>query len=111
LWTTGSGAERTGLTVSSVLVAHGDPARVLRRTYVDKVDRDGQVPVVAVPRLLPKVVPLHQVIDVDVFLPGCPPPAARIAQAVRELLAGTLSPATTRSTKATIARGEAIKFG
>ncbi len=29
LWTTGSGTERTGLTVSSVLVAHGDPARVL----------------------------------------------------------------------------------
>jgi flavin reductase (DIM6/NTAB) family NADH-FMN oxidoreductase RutF len=29
LWTTGSGADRAGLTVSSVLVAHGDPARVL----------------------------------------------------------------------------------
>jgi flavin reductase (DIM6/NTAB) family NADH-FMN oxidoreductase RutF len=29
LWTTGSGAERAGLTVSSVLVAPGDPARVL----------------------------------------------------------------------------------
>jgi flavin reductase (DIM6/NTAB) family NADH-FMN oxidoreductase RutF len=29
LWTTGSGAARAGLTVSSVLVAHGEPARVL----------------------------------------------------------------------------------
>jgi flavin reductase (DIM6/NTAB) family NADH-FMN oxidoreductase RutF len=29
LWTTGSGAHRAGLTVSSVMVAHGDPARVL----------------------------------------------------------------------------------
>jgi flavin reductase (DIM6/NTAB) family NADH-FMN oxidoreductase RutF len=29
LWTTGSGAHRTGLTVSSVLVAHGAPARVV----------------------------------------------------------------------------------
>jgi flavin reductase (DIM6/NTAB) family NADH-FMN oxidoreductase RutF len=29
LWTTGSGADRTGLTVSSVLVAAGEPARVL----------------------------------------------------------------------------------
>lgn len=29
LWTAGSGAGRAGLTVSSVLVAHGDPARVL----------------------------------------------------------------------------------
>ena len=29
LWTTGSGADRTGLTVSSVLVAAGEPARGL----------------------------------------------------------------------------------
>jgi flavin reductase (DIM6/NTAB) family NADH-FMN oxidoreductase RutF len=29
VWTTGSGAARTGLTVSSVLVAAGEPARVL----------------------------------------------------------------------------------
>jgi flavin reductase (DIM6/NTAB) family NADH-FMN oxidoreductase RutF len=29
LWTTGTGAERVGLTVSSVLVAAGEPARVL----------------------------------------------------------------------------------
>jgi flavin reductase (DIM6/NTAB) family NADH-FMN oxidoreductase RutF len=29
LWTTGAGPARTGLTVSSLLVAHGDPARVM----------------------------------------------------------------------------------
>lgn len=29
LWTAGSGTDRTGLTVSSVMVAHGDPAHVL----------------------------------------------------------------------------------
>jgi flavin reductase (DIM6/NTAB) family NADH-FMN oxidoreductase RutF len=29
LWTAGAGAERAGLTVSSVMVANGDPARVL----------------------------------------------------------------------------------
>ncbi len=29
LWTTGTGPGRAGLTVSSVLVAHGDPARIL----------------------------------------------------------------------------------
>lgn len=29
LWTTGSGSARVGLTVSSVVVAHGEPARVL----------------------------------------------------------------------------------
>jgi flavin reductase (DIM6/NTAB) family NADH-FMN oxidoreductase RutF len=29
LWTTGAGAERTGLTVSSLMVANGEPGRVL----------------------------------------------------------------------------------
>ena len=28
-----------------------------------------------VPRLLPRVLPVHQVVAVDAFLPGCPPPA------------------------------------
>ena len=40
------------------------------------------------PRLLPKVLPLHQVIQVDAFLPGCPPDAERIWAAVSALLAG-----------------------
>jgi NAD-reducing hydrogenase small subunit len=89
----------------------GDPAALLQRVYVDTVDRDGQVPDLVVPALLPQVVPLHQIIDVDVFLPGCPPPAGRIKEAVRGLLDGSLTSATTRSVKATTARGEAIKFG
>lgn len=29
LWTTGAGSDRAGLTVSSVMVAHGEPARLL----------------------------------------------------------------------------------
>jgi NAD-reducing hydrogenase small subunit len=40
------------------------------------------------PRLLPKVLPLHQVVKVDAFLPGCPPDADRIWAAVSALLAG-----------------------
>lgn len=40
------------------------------------------------PVLLPKVLPLHQVINVDVFLPGCPPSAAAIGAAVQQLLNG-----------------------
>lgn len=39
------------------------------------------------PRLLPKVLPLHQVIHVDAFLPGCPPDTERIWAAVSALLA------------------------
>jgi NAD-reducing hydrogenase small subunit len=40
------------------------------------------------PQLLPKVLPLHQVISVDAFIPGCPPDAERIWAAVSALLAG-----------------------
>jgi NAD-reducing hydrogenase small subunit len=39
------------------------------------------------PKLLPKVLPLHQVVKVDAFLPGCPPDADRIWAAVSALLA------------------------
>lgn len=41
-----------------------------------------------VPELLPRVVPLHHVVRVDHFLPGCPPPADAIAQLVFGLLDG-----------------------
>jgi len=41
-----------------------------------------------VPALLPKVYPLHQVIAVDAFIPGCPPDADRIWAAVNALLRG-----------------------
>ena len=41
-----------------------------------------------VPPLLKKVLPLHQVIAVDAFLPGCPPDPERIWSAVSALLAG-----------------------
>jgi len=43
-----------------------------------------------VPRLLPRVLPVHQVVMVDAFLPGCPPPADALYFALMELLAGRL---------------------
>ncbi len=81
----------------------GDPLAILERVYVDAVDRDGGIPDVApiVPGLLAQVLPLHNVIDVDVYLPGCPPPADRIRSAVTALLEGALP----RD------RGEDIRFG
>lgn len=41
-----------------------------------------------VPRLLPIVKPLHQLVKVDLWLQGCPPSADRIWEAVTALLEG-----------------------
>ncbi len=46
-------------------------------------DRDGVVPI-----LTPRVYPLHQVVPVDAFVPGCPPDPDRIWTAVSALLKG-----------------------
>ena len=67
----------------------GDPQAILHRVYVDNVDRDPGIPTKEVPALLPKVLPLQHVIDVDVCLPGCPPTADQITAAVLALLDGT----------------------
>lgn len=40
------------------------------------------------PALLPRVLPLHQLIKVDAYIPGCPPEPERIWAAVSALLAG-----------------------
>lgn len=60
------------------------PEAVMQRVYAR------QVPNVIVPRLLPRVLPVHQVVAVDAFLPGCPPPADALYFALTELLAGRL---------------------
>ncbi len=41
-----------------------------------------------VPRLLRRSRPVHTVVDVDVFLPGCPPSADLIYYVLDELLSG-----------------------
>lgn len=79
----------------------GVPADVLRRVYVDSADGTGAIPgsdgmgpdgLDIVPALLPRVLPVHQVIDIDVFLTGCPPSADRIRQAIEALLDGAPLP-------------------
>jgi NAD-reducing hydrogenase small subunit len=47
-------------------------------------------PATIVPRLLPRVLPVHQVVTVDAFLPGCPPEASVLYFALTELLAGRM---------------------
>jgi NAD-reducing hydrogenase small subunit len=63
---------------------------VLERSYVDQTDLNPQVPAMPeiVPPLLDSVLPVHAVVKVDFYLPGCPPPAARIRAVLEQLLAG-----------------------
>ena len=64
------------------------PLPVLERVYLENVDLQAQVPTVGVPALLDRVRPVHEVVPVDVFVPGCPPSADTIYQVLTELLAG-----------------------
>jgi NAD-reducing hydrogenase small subunit len=66
------------------------PEAVLERGYVELADRGAQLPFAPgiVPELLEKVLPLHEVIPVDLYLPGCPPSAERIRAALEPLLHG-----------------------
>jgi len=60
---------------------------VMLRVYEQNVLQP-QVPTVGVPALLDRVRPVHEVVPVDVFVPGCPPSADTIYQVLSELLAG-----------------------
>ncbi|MEI7646304.1 MAG: oxidoreductase [Chloroflexales bacterium] len=68
----------------------GEIGLTLQQIYVDHGDPRGIIPAEAgiVPVLLDKVVPIHAVVAVDYFLPGCPPPAPRIRALLESLLAG-----------------------
>lgn len=61
---------------------------VLHRAYLDPLLANPQLPGSDVPALLPVVRPVHAVINVDVFIPGCPPSADTIFYTLTELLAG-----------------------
>ena len=61
---------------------------LLDRAYVENVTVNPGVPSRVVPKLLPMARPVHLVIPVDVFLPGCPPSADLIYNLLDDLLAG-----------------------
>jgi NAD-reducing hydrogenase small subunit len=61
---------------------------LLDRAYVENVTVNPGVPSRVVPKLLPMARPVHLVIPVDVFLPGCPPSADLIYTLLDDLLAG-----------------------
>jgi NAD-reducing hydrogenase small subunit len=76
--------------VTAIRNSLGGAAPVLERSYLELADLQPQLPHEPgiVPVLLERVLPLHQVIQVDAFLPGCPPSADLIHAVLDDLLAG-----------------------
>jgi NAD-reducing hydrogenase small subunit len=68
----------------------GGSLPVLQRAYLDLADLRPGVPDEPgiVPRLLERVQPIHGVIPVDFYLPGCPPPAERIRKVLEAVVQG-----------------------
>ncbi len=81
----------------------GNDENVLQCAYITNAQNNPRLPVAdgIIPGLLKRVQPLHEVVPVEAFLPGCPPSADRIKLLLERVLAG-LPPAL---------EGEQIRFG
>jgi NAD-reducing hydrogenase small subunit len=68
----------------------GNAESVLQRAYIECAQNNPCLPKEPgiVPALLPRVMPVHEVVDVEYFLPGCPPPADNIKALLVQVLAG-----------------------
>ncbi len=90
---------------SRILVALGDCAvtgnvpamrnplpvkAILEEVYVGHADTGKGVPTEGVPALLKQALPVHDVVKVDLHVPGCPPPARSILFVLKELLEGRI---------------------
>ena len=63
---------------------------VLQCAYIENSQHNPSLPFAngIVPKLLDRVQPVHEVVNVEYFLPGCPPPAPRIKAFLEQLLTG-----------------------
>jgi NAD-reducing hydrogenase small subunit len=66
------------------------PLPILQRAYHENASAQRQTPRSIVPALLEKVRPVHEFVDVDLYLPGCPPSADTLFAVLTDLLAGTM---------------------
>jgi len=70
---------------------------VLDRAYRENVTFDPGIPNQIVPALLPNSRPVHEFVNVDVYVPGCPPSADTIFYVVTELLEGRVPDLSTKT--------------
>ncbi len=63
---------------------------VLDRAYIENANLHPQIPTQIIPPLLPHARPVREIVPVDVFIPGCPPPADVIFFALCELVEGRI---------------------
>lgn len=78
--------------VTGNIVVYRNPFKVedvVKRVYLETADAASEkLPGPEVPKLLPYVVPVHEIIDVDIFIPGCPPSADMIYSVLMDLIEG-----------------------
>ena len=68
----------------------GNAESVLQKAYIESAQLNPGLPKEPgiVPALLERVMPVHEVVHVNYFLPGCPPPAERIKTLLVQVLNG-----------------------
>ncbi len=66
------------------------PRKLLERIYIEGAQTNKGIPTDGVPALLRQAVPVHQVVKVDLHVPGCPPAASAIAYVLGELVEGRI---------------------
>lgn len=70
---------------------------VMNSIYIERPVLNPQVPNQVVPTLLKRSLPIHHIVPVDLFVPGCPPSANTIFHALTELIEGRMPDLTTLS--------------
>ena len=63
-------------------------SKLLQRVYVEGSDEGKMIPTDGVPALMKHARPVHEFVEVDMYVPGCPPPAKAILGVVTDLLEG-----------------------
>jgi NAD-reducing hydrogenase small subunit len=63
-------------------------SKLLQRVYVEGSDEGKMIPSDGVPALMKHARPVHEFVEVDMYVPGCPPPAKTILGVVTDLLEG-----------------------